>query len=316
MLPFHGNWTSKLAAPAATLGLGLLTAMVLAVLPASCTDPIRNAAATLLRPGQRAALGLRRQGERATVAVRAHFQTAARLADAQRELTRLRAENERLGAQLAAARTQPPLPSGDTDHDDAQRLLQTRSVPARVLGRQARAYLARHHLLDVGSAEGVEPDALVVASPALIDRGRDAELKPGQLVLHGRQVWGKIVELGSQTSTVRALTEPGYRDLVAVGSPSGPQGILEGTGKPLARIRLVEATEPLAVGDPVYTAAGQGVLPASLLYGRIVRLERPVGNHWEIWMQPAVADPPQQVAVLRIELNPLRLAKTKQPLHK
>ena len=313
MRTFHNNWTSKLATPGVTLGIGLLLAIVLATLPATWTAPIRDAAATLLRPGQCAALRLGRHGERATVWVKSHFRTAARLADAERELARLRHENQRFGAELAAARVQPPEPSGNATGDGGGRLLRVRSVTARVLGRQARAYLARRHLLDVGSAAGIEPDALVVASPAVIDCGRDADVQPGQLVLSGRRVWGKIVELGSHTSAVCAITEPGYRDLVAVGSRSGPQGILEGSGEPLARIRLVEVTEPVSVGDPVYTTAGQGVLSAPLLCGQIVRLERPVGNHWEIWMQPAVADQPEHVAVLRIELNPLRVAEKGTP---
>ncbi len=79
---------------------------------------------------------------------------------------------------------------------------------------------------------------------------------------------------------------------------------------PMARVRLVEVTRPVSVGDLVYTAAEKGVLPAPLLYGRVVRLQRPIGAaHWEIWMQPALAaDEPQQVAVLRTELNPSRLA--------
>jgi len=308
MPTFRNHWTNKLTTPGATLGMGLAVALMLTFLPGRYTVPIRDAAAKLFSPGQRAAAGLRQRVGRATVRVKSHFQGAARLAETQRELTRLRQENRLLAAELRAARVQPSTPSADTT-DNHDQLLRTRSLPARVLGRQARAYLARHHLLDVGSAVGVELDSLVLAAPALIDQGRDADVRPGQLVLNGRRVWGKIVELGSRISAVRALTEPGYRDLIAVGSPTGPQGILEGTGESLTRIRLVAATEPISVGDPVYAAAGRGVICAPLLYGRIARLEQPVGNHWEIWMQPAVPEQPQRVAVLQIELNPLRVAE-------
>ena len=123
-------------------------------------------------------------------------------------------------------------------------------------------------------------------------------------------MWGKIVELGSHASVVRGVTEPGYRDLVGLGDSAGTEGMLEGTGQPLVRIRLVAVTEPVSVGDRVYTATGKGVLPVPLLYGRIVRLQRPVGAaYWEIWMQPAVAEEPERVAVLRVELNPLRVAE-------
>jgi cell shape-determining protein MreC len=304
----RANLKTRLSTPSALLAMGLFICGVLMLLPGRWTAPIRGTAGSLLRPGQTAAQGLRRHATQATTRIRCHFQAAARLADAEDELQRLRQENHRLAVELDAAQSRLAQRAGDTD--DEQRLLVARCVPARVLGHQARAFLARHQLLDVGSQEGVEPGALVVDGPALIDHGRDADLAPGQLVLAGRRVWGRIVELGSQTSVVRSLTEAGYRDLVQLGSPRGPQGILEGTGEPLARVRLVEVTEPVSVGDPVYAATGKGVLPAPPLYGRIVRLERPVGAaYWEIWMQPAVADEPERVAVLRAELNPLRVAE-------
>jgi len=289
--------------------MGLVVLAVLALLPGRWTAPTRGATATLLRPGQTAALGLRRHAKRATIWVNCHFQAAGRLAEVEVELQRLAEENRRLAAELTAAQTRPPDPTDDARSDE-DRLLLARCVPALVLGRQARAFLGRHQLLNVGSREGIEPDALVVDCPGLIDRGRDADLATGQLVLAGQRVWGKIVELGSQTSVVRGVTEPGYRDLVQLGSARGPQGVLEGTGEPLPRIRLVEVTQPVSVGDPVYASAGKGVLSVPLLYGRIVRLERPVGAaYWNIWMQPAVADEPEEVAVLRTELNPLRVAE-------
>jgi cell shape-determining protein MreC len=309
MIPDRATLQTRLTTPSRLLAMGLLVSALLALLPGRWTAPTRGATAALLRPGQTAALGLRRRAARATTWVRCHFQAAGRLAEAEAELQRLAEENRRLAAELAVAQTRLSDPMDDAQNNE-DRLLSARCVPARVLGRQARAFLGRHHLLDVGSRDGIEPDALVVDAPGLIDRGRDAEIQPGQLVLAGRRIWGKIIELGSQTSVVRGVTEPGYRDLVQLGSARGPQGILEGTGEPLARIRLVEVTQPVSVGDPVYAAAGKGVLTVPLLYGRIVRLERPVGAaHWDIWMQPAVADEPERVAVLRTELNPLRVAE-------
>ncbi|MBN2475465.1 MAG: hypothetical protein JXB62_12715 [Pirellulales bacterium] len=307
----HHHRTDRWTSPAVVLAIGLVLALVLAVLPRQFSGWIRDGVAAVLKPGQVVSLRLGRQSERAVAWTRAHFQAASRLVEAERQVQELKRENQQLAGELVAASLQPVSPRQDADEDaDASRLLRARCVSARVLGRQARAFLARHHLLDVGTAAGVQPEAWVVAAPAVIDRGRDAELQPGQLVLHGRRVWGKIVQLGAQTSAVRAVTEPGYRDLVAIGNPSGPQGMVEGTGEPLARIRLVEATEPVSIGDAVYTA-GQGVLPAPLLYGHVVRLQRPVGGHWEIWMEPAVVGPPQHAAVLKIELNPLRTAQQK-----
>ncbi len=303
--------TAKLASPSGTLGIGLLVAAVLATLPSPATDPLRGAMASLLKPGQTAALAVRRQGELATTWTSSHFQTAARLAEAERELEHLRRDHGRLTAELAAARFEP----AEAADDQTERLLCARGVPARVLGSQARAFLARRQMLDVGGAAGIQPDALVVSSPVVIDRGADADVRPDQLVLAGGRVWGKIAQLGSHTSTVRTATEAGYRDLVRLAGRRGPQGVLEGTGDSLARIRQVPVTEPVSLGDPVYTSATEGVLSPPPLYGHVVRLQRPVGAaHWEIWMQPAVTDGgPQRVAVVRLELNPRRLT-TRGPI--
>jgi len=303
-----GKLKATMRSPEVALGIALVVAVATALLPGRCTGVVRSAAATLLCPGQQAGWQLRRHGTRLNARVRSHFRTADRLAQVEEELQNLKRQNRRLTAELAAVGGRPSRPAGDAA--DADRLLVADCVRARVLGSQARAFLHRQRLLDVGTRAGIDPEALVVDLPAVIDRGSDARLRPGQLVTAGRRVWGKIVELGPYTSTVRTVTEAGYRDLVRLGGPSGPRGILAGTGEPLCRIRLVEVTEPVSIGEAVYTADGAGVLPAPLLYGHVVRLERPVGAaHWEIWMRPAVSDDePQEVGVLRIELNPLRVA--------
>jgi len=307
--------------PWVALAIALAAAVGLLLLPGRWTAPVKGTAAAALRPGQRAAAAISEQADRASGAVRRHFRTAGQLAEAQQEVERLKAENGRLAAQLAAAK-RPARPAPEDARDEAHRLLVARCVTARVLGRQARAFLARHAILDAGSRSGIEPGALAVdPPPALIDRGIDAGLAPGRLVLADSRVWGKVVEVGTVTSTVQRVTEPGYRDVVRLAGPGmpgqaprlGPEGILEGTGQPLARVRLVAVSEPVETGDLVYAAAG-GVLPEPLLYGRVVRLEQPVGAaHWEIWMEPAAAaSHPDQLAVLRVELNPLRVS-SRQP---
>jgi cell shape-determining protein MreC len=323
----HSNPTRLLehfTRPVAILGAALAVAVVLLLLPMRCTAPIKGAVQAALGPGRRVAVAVRRQAGRVTAWAKGHFHTAAQLAEAQEELRRLESENRRLADELTDAASRPAAELADTarpaDDDDLQRLLRVRCIGARVLGHQARAFLQRQALLDVGTAAGVQPDSLVVGGVpgALIDRGSDAELLPDRLVLSGARVWGKIVEVGRYTSAVRTVTEPGYRDLVRLGvhgnrvhgnRRAGPEGILEGTGRPLVRIRLVDVTEPVAVGDPVWTASGKGFVPKPLLYGRVVRLERPVGAaHWDIWMQPAVTpDEVEEVVVLQAELNPLRV---------
>ncbi|NLX97507.1 MAG: hypothetical protein GXY83_15170 [Rhodopirellula sp.] len=303
---------SRLSHPHAALALGLAVALLLVCLPRDWSAAGKNAMQTALWPGQVAARAIRQPAAATLSAARRHFRTTAQLADAQRELESLREEKRRLLISLAAMEheVQAATIREPVDH---QRLLGVECVEAHVLGQQALAFLGRNHLLDVGFQEAISPNDLVIpAIPELIDRGSDWPLAAGQYVVRENGIWGKIVEVGRHASTVRGLTEPGYRDLVRLsdGDAAGPQGILEGTGEPLARIRLIEVTEPVTVGDAVYAAVGKGILARPLRYGRVVRVERPIGAaHWDIWMQPTVdVDRLEQVAVLKTVLNPRRLA--------
>lgn len=305
----------RLTAPAPLLLAGLLLAAGLALCPARWTATVKGGLGMALRPGQVAACWLSEQGRRGSRLVHRYLATVDRLAELERAHARLAEENRRLASALAAVPARRP--SANPEDDAQERLLRARGVKARVLGRAARAFLAEQHVIEVGSQAAIRPEALVLEElPGMLDQGRNVGLQAGHLVLSRGRVWGKVVEVGQQTSTIRRVTEPGYRDLVRLATAAadgtvvrwGPKGILEGTGEPLARIRMVEATEPVAVDDLVYSVAAQGILPEPVLYGRIVRIQRTQGAaHWDLWMEPAAAPgEPQTVIVLRTELNPLR----------
>jgi cell shape-determining protein MreC len=205
---------------------------------------------------------------------------------------------------------------------DLPPLVNCQTVSARVLGKQAQSFLPPRDLLDVGQSQKITAKSLVIddvkggLDHPLLDRGRDADLKADRLVLAGRRVWGKVAEVGPHTSTVLRVGEAGYRDLVQLATErSGrlhfaARGVLVGTGDRLCKIELVETSEPVTIGDLVFTA-DDGVLDSPLLYGRVARVERkPGAPHWNIWMEPAVSigRPPSSVAVLQMELNPARFA--------
>jgi len=338
-------WCPRLDGPARALLVGLALCAGLACLPQQWSNGLKDSAALVCEPGCRASVRLQAAVRDVGRSIRAQFATADQLLAARQEIERLEQQNARLRRELAALRTAVAnRPNMETPHSHAtasdgkpwdgstsesleslQPLLRAKTIPANVLGAQARTFLARRRLLDVGALEGVEPDALVLDQPALLDppvlldQGDDARLSPGQLVLCGAAVWGRIVEVGRHVSTVCPVTEQGFRDVVQLVDPQSggrlgphcPQGLLEGTGQPLARIRSIEVTEPVAVGDLVFSASVSGLVETPLLYGRVVRVERPAGaSSWEIWMEPAVpARGVEQVRVLCAEVNPLRLAE-------
>jgi cell shape-determining protein MreC len=292
--------------PASVLAIALAVCALLALLPERWRAPLKGRVADSLRPGQEAVCWTRGVGRVLTQRVAAYCQSADAAARQQAEIARLNAENRRLAEEVATLRRAAQETTAGAG------LLRPRAVEARVLGCQALAWLGRARLLDIGRTAGVESDALV------LDCGQDLQLRPGQLVLGEDCVWGRITEVGRCTSLARSVTDVGYRDLVQVvgqtaaarGVRRGPQGVLEGTGSRWAKIGRVEVTEPVEVGDLVYTAAEVGLLARPALVGRLVRVERPVGSgYWELWMEPAVGPrAPERLSVLTAEVNPARVA--------
>ncbi len=204
----------------------------------------------------------------------------------------------------------------------SEALLRSAVVEARVLGPLAQAWLVERRHIDRGRRAGVQDGALVLALSPVLDRGRDAQLAADHFVMAGGRVWGRVQRTGECTSEVRRVTDEGYRDLVTLHSIKNtssttvaPRGILEGSGGPLCRVRLVSADEPVSVGDVVASAAAQGYCDGLLVYGDVVRAECPAGaSHWDVWVKPALdpSEVPQVVSVLRIEFNPARVASREQ----
>ncbi|HEV2973097.1 MAG TPA: rod shape-determining protein MreC [Pirellulales bacterium] len=314
---------SRLTSLPGMLAILLAAAAVLYLLPARLTEPARNAWSACLQPAQSIAAGAIEFSGDKLACLRIDFDDATRLAEAERKLQEFEERNRRLEATLNAARVLAADPSARGEAGSpTEPLLRTEAITARVLGHAAQTFLRGSQLLDVGSRAGASLGALVIEGTeastdtrSLIDGGHDLGLESGRLVLAGRRVWGKLAMVAAHTSLVRRTTDSGYRDTVQLAHRDGgqlrlgPRGVLVGSGDRLCQIELVAATEPVSVRDEVYTV-GDGVLPAPLLYGTVVRVEHPgAAAHWQIWMQPSDgADEPREVAVLRMELNPARVA--------
>jgi len=220
-------------------------------------------------------------------------------------------ERERLRTALIIA-------SAEHHEPAAQPLLVSEALGARVLGPAARGYLSRRVLVASGASDGVLPgDFVLEGARPLVDQGAAQGLAAGQLVMAAGRVWGRVATAGSQTATIERVTDVGYRDHVQLARPGAEhalltaQGVLEGTGQGDCRLKLVKTTEPVAPGDLVVSTGGEGLLTAPLIYGEVVRVEsRPGQPHWDIWIRPAARDEPREVFVLRVALNPARLAAT------
>ena len=200
---------------------------------------------------------------------------------------------------------------------DTSPLLVTHGIRARVLGSRAAAVLSEAQIIAVGRKARPLGDALVLADSAIsIDGGQDARIADGDLALAGRRIYGKVIDVGLHTATVRRADQPGYRDVVQLARLTGgrlalgAKGVLEGTGDCTCRVRLVSAHESVEPGDLVLTAHNEGLLPQALVYGVVRRAERRVAApHWDISVELAgSAANPTHLIVLRTELDRERLA--------
>ena len=197
----------------------------------------------------------------------------------------------------------------------SQPLMVPELLQAAVLCTESDALWRAGTLIDKGTASGVAESTFVLEDlRPIVDQGKAAGLAAGQPVYCGRSVIGKIATVGRWTSTVRRLTDHGFRGeaqlarKTSTGLVFGARGILEGRGKPLCRLKYVPAAEPLSVGDDVYTGTRDATMPYPLHYGRITKAElQPGALHWEIWVEPAIDKVESQVVqILRRRFNPLR----------
>ncbi len=235
-----------------------------------------------------------------------------------RETARLELANRQLEIQAAELKRQlqelearASAPLNVTPHPT---LMKHMAIEALVLGRLGLATPERQLIINLGKSTGIRGEELVIShSDLLIDLGTDHGLSADDLLLTGQTLWGRVVQSGRWTSTVRRLTDGEFRTAVRLlrSSPQGPvfgaRGILVGTGTG-CRLEQVSATEPVSIGDHIYTDAAV-TSPHPLYCGIVTAAElEPSDSFWTVEVQPAAEEQPDKLVVLRPELNALRLS--------
>jgi rod shape-determining protein MreC len=173
----------------------------------------------------------------------------------------LKGENERLQAQLDAAR------GGAVQNEDA--------------AKQLAELLAQNDIEWVGDIPTVA--ARVVAGPASnfsrtieIDKGSRDGFKVGMPVVNGAGLVGKLVQVTKDRSTVQLITDPDFAvgvRLVTDGSSGTARGT--GEGEPLIVDSQLEDGTEVAKGTALTTSgADQSAFPGSIPVGT-VRSTRP-----------------------------------------
>jgi cell shape-determining protein MreC len=290
--------------PFRSLAAVLFIAFLVCCLPARMSVALKDAVRSLLAPGQCVA-------QTAVARLRFWGRAWQQSATTASELDELRQLARRLEHENAALRFAVQH-QGRAANEPLVPLITARAVASRVLGQHAQKFLYDSAVIDAPAAADLTEGSLALdLAPTAIDQGQNASLTVGDLALVGGSVWGKLIEVGPQTSLVRRVSSSGYRGLVQIAQATVDgwkplaRGIVEGTGDTLCRIRLVDATAPVSVGDMVFAADEQGLVDAALIYGQVARAELPTGAaHWQIWMEPAAdIDLPGTLTVLQPVIN-------------
>lgn len=299
----------------ALLAVGLRSA------PGGVAAAWRGLTSDVLRPGLQGLQWARQTGSEVIERQRSSSEAIADAENRQlrEQVARLQDQVQQVVARSAlqpdSAGTRDPAGLAEYVPEVSARLLIPQLLQVGVLGATAATEWRQGLYLSSGSTSGLREAALVLAdNRRLIDFGRDGGVAAEDPLLLGRQVIGKVAQAGRWSSSVMLLTDAGYRgraQLVRVTS-QGPvfaaPGILHGTGDETCQLMGIPSTESVRVGDFVYTAERDGVIPVPLYYGKVVDASAgPDDREWTIHVEPApLPRELTRVAVLRTLLNPDR----------
>ncbi|HEY1709365.1 MAG TPA: rod shape-determining protein MreC [Rhizomicrobium sp.] len=122
------------------------------------------------------------------------------------------------------------------------------SIVARVIGRASHPF-----------------DQTIV-----LDAGKRNGVKPGQAVVDGHGMIGRIFLAGDHTSWVVLITDLNSRIPVTI-KPGNTQAILAGDNSPTPNLENFSQTAVLKAGDTIVTSGDGGFLPAGLSLGTLLK---------------------------------------------
>jgi len=164
------------------------------------------------------------------------------------ENARLHEENSRLLAWQTAARRL------ENENDRLRELAQFREGPeasfitARIVGDSVSAYV-RGALLNVGGKAGVTP---------------------GQAVLTGEGLAGRVAEVGDNSARVLFVTDVNSRLPILV-ERTRERAILAGDNSPQMRLSLLQGVAGVQHGDRIVTSGDGGSFPVGIPVGEVVQ---------------------------------------------
>lgn len=222
-------------------------------------------------------------------------------------------KNARLKQQLLQANR---LPSQAEQLE--QSLLKFDVVPAQIVSQKGTPEVLQAALIDAGKSAGLRPSQLVINnSSPLLDRGIDLQIQPGQPVVTGSVIVGRIRKTAAWVSSLQLVTDEDFSAAVEIIRDSEfttefpTTGLLRGSGDRLCHIYSVADTAAVSVGDDVFSANLNGLNGPRLYFGKVTEANFSAGGEWEIQVTPAINGRLiHNVSVIRSQLNPSRTNNT------
>ena len=166
------------------------------------------------------------------------------------ENARLREENTRLLAWQTAARRLENENTRMRELSNFREGPEASFITARIVGDSVSAYV-RGALLNVGHKAGVEP---------------------GQAVVTGEGLAGRVAEVGDNSARVLFVTDVNSRLPVQV-ERTRERAILAGDNSALMRLTLAQTLQGVQRGDRIVTSGHGGSFPVGIPVGEVVQTE-------------------------------------------
>jgi len=138
--------------------------------------------------------------------------------------------------------------------------------------------------LPVVAAQVIGAGAGENSHTVILDKGRDAGLRPDLPVIVPGGIVGKVLRVFADTAQVLLITDANS-GVACLLENSRIHGVLKGTNKPLGRLLYVNTGEKVEVGEAVVTSGEDRIYPKGLPVGVVVSA-RPGPEFQEIEVQP------------------------------
>jgi rod shape-determining protein MreC len=184
----------------------------------------------------------------------------------------VRAENETLKSQLAAAEVQ---------------IQEQRALADRTRGLQRLLDLQQSLALDTAAADIIASSATPDFQTVTIDKGTLQRLSRDMAVVAPAGIVGRVVVASPRASKVQLLIDRNAAAGALV-ERSRAQGVVVGAGDGRLRMDYVSEVADVAVGDAVVTSGIDGIYPRGFVIGHVETVEKSGGAYRRITVRPAV----------------------------